>query len=236
MAETKLQFVLSQLHRLANPAVVKGAERFGIRGVKMLGISAPRIRALAKSIGTDQKLSLALWRTGFLEARALAAMIGDPALVSKSQMEHWVRDFDNWGVCDACCGELFVYTPFAREKAFRWSSQKREFVKRAGFVMMAVMAVHLKELGDEEFAPMLQAIRREAADDRNFVRKAVNWALRQIGKRNSRLNASAIETAREIRAMESRSARWIASDALRELNSPAVRQRLRNREKSGRTR
>lgn len=236
MAKTSLQSVLKELHRLANPAVVKGAERFGIKGVKMLGISAPQIRAIARSIGTNQKLSLTLWRSGFLEARALAALIGDPALVSRSQMERWVRDFDNWGVCDACCGELFIYTPFAFEKAFRWSSQKREFVKRAGFVMMAGMAVHLKNLVDAEFVPMLRAIRREAADDRNFVRKAVNWALRQIGKRNSRLNEMAIETALQIGAMEPRSARWIAADALRELRSAPVRQRLRSREQKNRTR
>jgi len=202
----------------------------------MLGISAPQIRSVAKSIGTNQELSLALWPTGFLEARALAALIGDPDLVSKSQMERWVRDFDNWGVCDACCGELFIYTPFAREKAFRWSSQKREFVKRAGFVMMAAMAVHLKNLGDEEFVPMLRATCREATDERNFVRKAVNWALRQIGKRNSHLNLMAIETAKQMGVMESRSARWIASDALRELRSSAVRRRLQIREKKTHTR
>ncbi len=146
------------------------------------------------------------------------------------------NSIDGWSICDACCGELFVWTPFAREKAFRWSSQKKEFVKRAGFVMMAVMAVHLRHLGDEAFIPMLQAIRREATDERNFVRKAVNWALRQIGKRNSQLNALAIETAKQIQAMESRSARWIASDALRELQSSAVRRRLQSREKKIRTR
>ncbi len=202
----------------------------------MLGIAAPQIRALAKSIGVNQKLSRALWPTGFLEARALAALIGDPALVTKSQMEDWVRDFDNWAVCDACCGELFVYTPFVAEKAFRWTSQRKEFVRRAGFVMMAAMAVHLKQLEDQAFIPMLQAMRREAVDERNFVRKAVNWALRQIGKRNSNLNTMAIETARQIGAIESRSARWIAADALRELRSPAVRRRLQSREKKTRTR
>ena len=236
VAHSELQSVLSQLHRLANPAVVKGAERFGIKGVKMLGIPAPQIRTLAKSIGTNQRLSLALWPTGYLEARALAALIGDPALVTKGQMERWVNDFDNWGVCDACCGELFIYAPDAAEKAFRWTSQRKEFVKRAGFVMMAAMAVHLKHLGDEEFIPMLQAIRREATDERNFVRKAVNWALRQIGKRNSNLNTLAIETAKQVGAIDSRSARWIASDALRELQSSAVRRRLQSRGKKTRIR
>lgn len=236
MADPNLTFVLRQLRHLANPAVAKGAERFGIKGVKMLGISAPHIRALAKSIGMNQKLSLALWPTGFLEARALASLIGDPAIVSKSQMERWVRDLDNWAVCDACCGELFVYTPYAIENALRWSSQKKEFVKRAGFVMMASMAVHRKELADDKFFPMLQAMRRESTDERNFVRKAVNWALRQIGKRNSNLNNLAIAMAKEIGAIDSRSARWIAADALRELQSPAVRRRLLDREKNSRTR
>lgn len=236
MSDPELKSVLGQLHRLANPEVAKGAERFGIKGANVLGISAPQLRAVAKSIGTNQKLSLALWPAGFHEARVLAALIGEPALVSKSQMERWVRDFDNWGVCDACCSELFIYTPFAREKALRWSSQKKEFVKRAGFVMMAATAVRLKHLGDGEFFPMLRAIRREATDERNFVRKAVNWALRQIGKRNSHLNSLAMETARQIGAMESRSARWIASDALRELQSSAVRRRLQARQKKTRTR
>ncbi|HCA80239.1 MAG TPA: DNA alkylation repair protein [Bacteroidetes bacterium] len=236
VTHSELQSLLRQLHRLADPAVAKGAERFGIKGANVLGITAPRLRALAKTVGTNQELSLALWPTGFHEARALAALIGDPALVSKRQMERWVRDFDNWAVCDACCAELFIYTSYAGECAFRWSSQKEEFVKRAGFVMMASMAVHLKRLGDDKFIPMLRAIKRESTDERNFVRKAVNWALRQIGKRNSNLNLLAILTAGQIGAIESRSARWIASDALRELESAAVRRRLQSREKKNRTR
>ena len=221
---------------MADPAVAKGAERYGLASGNVLGITAPRLRALAKRIGTNQELSLALWPTGIHEARVLAALIGDSALVSKRQMARWARDFDNWAVCDACCGELFIYTPYAVECAFRWSSQRREFVKRAGFVMMATMAVHLKQLGDDEFIPMLRAIRRESTDERNFVRKAVNWALRQIGKRNSNLNTLAIETARQVGAIDSRSARWIASDALRELRSSAVHRRLQGREKKNRTR
>lgn len=236
MANSELKSLLRQLHRLADPAVAKGAERFGIKSANVLGITAPKLRALAKTIGTNQELSLTLWPTGFHEARALAALIGDPALVTNRQMERWARDFDNWGVCDACCGELFIYTPYAIECAFRWSSQRREFVKRAGFVMMAAMAVHLKYLGDEEFIPMLQVVVRESTDERNFVRKAVNWALRQIGKRNSNLNTLAIKTARQVGAIESRSAHWIASDALRELRSIAVQRRLQSREKKNRTR
>jgi 3-methyladenine DNA glycosylase AlkD len=236
MPSSQLHSVLKELHRLADPVVAKGAERFGVSSKNMLGISAPKLRAVAREIGVDQVLSLSLWPTGIHEARVLAALIGNPDLVTKRQMEQWVRDFDNWGVCDACCGELFVWTPFALEKAFRWSSHKKEFVKRAGFVMMAEMAIHLKRLDDDAFVPMLGAIHREATDDRNFVRKAVNWALRQIGKRNSRLNILAITAAKKIQLLDSRSARWIASDALRELQSPALQRRLRNRGIKTRTR
>lgn len=228
MADT-LNSVLRQLHQLANPKNARNAERFGIRGVRVLGISAPELRGLAKTIGTNHQLSLRLWQAGFLEARALAALVGDPSLVTKRQMEQWAKDFDNWAVCDVCCGELFVWTPFARESALRWTGRDEEYVKRAGFVLMAAMAIKLKSLPDSEFLTLLSKLPAGATDERNFVKKAVNWALRQIGKRNGRLHRHAISTAREIGLLDSRSARWIASDALRELRSASVRRRLRRK-------
>ena len=228
--------VMTELQRLADPAVVRGMKRFGMPSENVLGVAAPKLRSLAKKIGKDQDLSLKLWSTGILEARGLAALTGDPAKVSKRQMEQWVKEFDSWGVCDACCACLFAHTPHALEAAFKWSKSEKEFIKRAGFVMMAEIAIHLKTLDDRQFLPMLKAIRREAYDERNFARKAVNWALRQIGKRNKRLNKLAIAEGERIRRIESRTARWIASDALRELRSPQVQRRLQKWEQKSRTR
>lgn len=191
---------------------------------------------LAKKIGRDQALSLKLWSTGFLEARVLAALTGDPAKVTRRQMERWVKTLDSWGVCDACCACLFVHTPHALEAALKWSKSEKEFIKRAGFVMMAEIALHLKTLDDRQFLRMLKAIRREACDERNFARKSVNWALRQIGKRNSFLNEQAIRTARSVHALNSPSARWVANDALRELQSSKVLLRLQEKSKKSRPR
>jgi 3-methyladenine DNA glycosylase AlkD len=221
--------VMTQLRTMADPDVVKGMHRFGVPSGNALGISAPKLRSLAKAIGRNQVVSMQLWRTGILEARALSALVGDPKAVTKRQMVLWAKDFDSWSICDACCGVLFVFTPHANEMAFRWATDKREFVKRAGFVLMAAMAIHQKDLSDREFVPMLKAIREQCSDERGFVRKAVNWALRQIGKRNLHLNKLAIETAGAIRTVDSKAARWIASDALRELRSDAVQRRLRER-------
>jgi 3-methyladenine DNA glycosylase AlkD len=223
--------VLRRLRSLSDPRIVEGMARFGITSAKAFGISAPAIRALAKEIGRDQKLSLKLWESGYLEARAIAFLIGDPAAVTEEQMERWVRDFDSWGVCDGCCGSLFDKTPFAFSKALEWSRRGEEFMKRAGFVMMATLAVHDKKAGDREFVRFLREIVRGSRDERNFVKKGVNWALRQIGKRNRNLNRLAIQKAEEIRKLQSRSARWIASDALRELKSTAVQRRLDARQR-----
>jgi 3-methyladenine DNA glycosylase AlkD len=223
--------VFRRLKALSDPRAVMGMARYGITTKKAFGISAPTIRALAKEIGTDQRLSLKLWSSGYLEARAIASLIGDPTKVTEAQMERWVRDFDSWAVCDGCCSNLFDKTPFASGKAFEWSKRREEYVKRAGFVLMAALAVHDKEAADRVFVRFLRVIVRASTDDRNFVRKAVNWALRQIGKRNQALNRLAIQTAGEIRRLQSRSARWIAADALRELKSAAVQRRLELREK-----
>ena len=175
----------------------------------------------------NHNLAQELWASGIHEARILACMIDDPEMVNEEQIERWVKDFDSWDVCDQCCSNLFDKTEFAYQKAVEWSKRNEEFVKRAGFVLMACLAVHDKKAKDKEFLRFLPIIKRESADNRNFVKKAVNWALRQIGKRNLNLNREAIEAAAEIQKMDSRSAKWIASDAIRELTSEAVQERLR---------
>ncbi len=231
-----LSEVVDELKKLGDPKTVEGIKRFGVSSENALGVSAPKLRSLAKKIGQDQQLSLGLWSTGIMDARALAALIGDPVKVTQRQMEKWAKDFDSWAVCDACCGVLFVRTSHALKTAFRWCRSDKEYVKRAGFVLMAEAAIHLKSLGDREFLPMLKEIRGGALDERNFVRKAVNWALRQIGKRNKRLNKLAIAEAERIRKIDSVAARWIAADALRELRSLQVQRRLQKWERKSRTR
>ena len=221
------QQVLDKLKSLADPDYLAGMADFGINTNHALGVSAPLMYKLAKEIGTNHKLALELWQTRIHEARVLAALIDDPKQVIKSQMNAWVRQFDNWGVCDACCCVLFDKTPFAWEKAIAWAGRKEEFVKRAGFVLIAALAVHDKKALDKKFLPFFNVIKRHAIDERNFVKKAVNWALRQIGKRNLLLNKKAVVVAKEIRSIDSPSARWIAADAIRELTSKKVHTRLR---------
>jgi len=208
--------IITRLKSLSRPENLEGMARFGINTGTALGINIPSLRRLAKETGKDHALALSLWKTGIHEARILAALVDDPAQVTEQQMEDWVRDFDSWDICDGSCGNLFDKTPFAIRKALAWSRRKEEYIKRACFVLMATLSVHDKKAPDKTFLRFLPYIKREAVDSRNYVKKAVNWALRQIGKRNTRLLKSAIRTANEISRMESSSARWIASDALRE--------------------
>ena len=223
----KLSDVMQRLKAQANPKNVKGMARYGVVSKNAFGLTAPQMRSLAKEIGIDQQLSLQLWKTGIYEGRTLAALTGDPDQVTERQMEEWVRRFDSWAICDTCCGNLFDRTPFAYRKAREWSRRKEEYVKRAGYVLMAVLAVHDKRGDDKTFLRFLPLIRKGAIDERNFVRKAVNWALRQIGKRSLFLHPHAVKAAEEIRRMNSGTAKWVASDALRELQSPAVLKRLK---------
>jgi 3-methyladenine DNA glycosylase AlkD len=218
--------ILAELNSLANPDNVAGMARFGIKGDKVLGISMKTLEPIAKRLRKDHALALRLWNSGIHEARILACMIDDPKQVSDAQMESWVNEFDSWDVCDQACNKLFDKTPFAYAKALEWTSRDSEFVKRAGFVLMATLAVHDKKASDAPFINFLPIIQREAGDDRNFVKKAVNWSLRQIGKRNLGLNARAIQTTESIRDLDSKAAKWIATDALRELTSPAVKDKL----------
>jgi 3-methyladenine DNA glycosylase AlkD len=210
--------IIAHLRTLRSPRDAGGQRRYGIvpKG-EHLGIRAPVLREIARRHRRNHALALELWETGVHEARVLAALIDDPARVTRAQMEKWARESDNWGVTDACCCVLFDRTEFAIEKAHQWSRRRAEFVKRCGFVLMAGLAVHRKELPDEVFVGFLPIIRGEAADGRHFVKKAVNWALRQIGKRNPGLRRAAIAEAKRIHRIDSSSARWIATDALREL-------------------
>ncbi|MEE9163389.1 MAG: DNA alkylation repair protein [Thermoplasmata archaeon] len=218
--------VMARLEALADPAGREGMVRFGIATDRALGIRVPELRRLAREIGHDHRLAQELWDTRVHEARILASMIDDPAAVTEVQMEAWVRGFDSWDVCDHVCGNLFDRTPYAYEKAVAWSSRAEEFVKRAAFALIAYLAVHHKEADDAVFVAFFPLIEREAADGRNYVKKAVNWALRQIGKRNRDLNEEAIAVAERVHDIDSPSARWVASDALRELQSEAVQARL----------
>ena len=203
--------------------------RYGIRAKKVFGVSKPKIDALARRIGKNHALGLALWSTGIQDAKILAGLICEPEKVTAAQMELWVKDFDNWDSCDGTCCHLFVFADAAWEKAFAWTKRKDEFQKRGGFALAAYLAYRDKAAVDATYLRFLKVIEREAGDERNFVRKAVNWALRNIGKRNSKLNRAAIAAARRLRKKESRAARWIAADALRELESEAVQKRLRGK-------
>ena len=224
----ELNQIVCELKSLADPAAAAGMRRFGIGGkLPLLGVSVTKLRPLARRIGRDHTLALELWNVGFHEARLLAALIEEPAKVTSRQMESWVKDFDSWDVCDGVCLHLFDRTPFAWKKALAWSRRRGEFVKRAGFVLMAVLAVHDKRAADERFLDFLPIILREAGDERNFVKKAVNWALRQIGKRSEFLRSEAMRTAATIRDLDTPCARWIALDALRELEKHRPRQRTK---------
>jgi 3-methyladenine DNA glycosylase AlkD len=217
---------IEKIKSMYNPANVSGMTRYGINSYNTYGVSIPVLRKIAKEIGKDHEAALKLWKSGIHEARLLAGFVDDPRQVTEDQMEAWVKDFDSWDICDQACSNLFDRTSFAYRKAVEWSGRDGEYVKRAGYVLMAALAVHDKRAVDEVFLTFLPIIKTGATDERNFVKKAVNWALRQIGKRNANLNQSAIKAAEEIRKINSKSARWIASDALRELTSGAVAQKI----------
>ncbi len=212
--------VLARMAAHADPAAVAGKARYGIDVANAFGLPMPFIRGLAKEIGRDQELALALWRTGIPECRLLAPMIAVPAEFDDSVLETWVGELTSWDVCDGFCASLVTKLPNAWGKALAWSKREEEFVRRAGFATMAWLAVYAKDAADKDFQPFLKRIERAADDPRRVVKKAVNWALRQIGKRNRALNAAAIATAERILARDTAPARWIARDALKELRDP----------------
>ena len=221
--------VLEKLKAKARSDRLEGMARYGMVADRRMGVSVPDMRKMAKELGKDHELALELWKTGIPEARIVAAMIGEPEKLTEEQMEGWVKDINSWDVCDQVCMNLFEKTPLAWKKILDWSDREEEFVKRTAFALIACLAWHDKKAEDERFIKLLPVVRRGATDERNYVKKAVNWALRNIGKRNPGLNKAAIETAKEIRQIDSKAARWIASNALKELESEAVRRRLKKR-------
>ena len=225
--------IIENLELLENPANIAGMARFGITAKKAFGVSAPVLKNLAKEIKKQAEnrhvLALKLWETGIHEARIIAYLIDDPKQVTGEQMDAWAADFDNWAICDGACGHLFCKTEFAYQKAFEWSQRDAEFVKRAGLVLPAWLAVHDKKSDDARIAQFLPVLENNSDDERNFIKKALNWSLRQIGKRSLHLNKLAVEAAGRIKARDTRAARWIASDALRELKSEAILERLKKK-------
>jgi 3-methyladenine DNA glycosylase AlkD len=224
--------VFARMRALGNPHNVQGMARFGISVTSdtAFGLTAAAMKGLAKEIGRSHELALALWDTGNRDARHVAHMIADPEEFTEATAEQWARGFNSWDIVDGVCLYLLIYTPFAWKKAREWAKRDEEFVRRAAFSLMACLAVHDKSAPDARFSGLLPLIERCSDDERNFVKKAVNWALRQIGKRNLQLNRAASAAAGRIRERGTRSARWIAADALRELKSDAVQRRLRCRE------
>lgn len=229
MSAERLPDALALLQSNARPDQLAGLARFGITGDKRLGLSMPGIRRIARTLGRDHTLALALWDTGIPEARIVAGLVAEPDRLTARQMDAWARDFESWDVCDQVCGSAFLASPWAWRKVQVWAGRRDEFVRRAAFALLATLAVHDKQADDEAFLACLPLIEAAAGDERNFVKKAVSWALRNIGKRNPVLNAAAIAAAHRIRQQGSRPARWIASDALRELQGEAVQARLKAR-------
>lgn len=219
--------VVNKLKSRARPDQLEGMARYGLTPEQRLGVAVPEMRKLAKEIGKNHALALQLWMTKIQEARMVAGMIGDPLQLTEAQMEEWVKDFDSWDVCDQVCMNLFDKSPLAWKKIEDWSQREEEFVKRAAYSLIACLAWHDKQTSDKVFLKFFPLIINGASDERNYVKKAVNWALRGLGKRSHFLNKKAIETAKELRKLNSKSARWIASDALRELENPAVKKRIK---------
>jgi 3-methyladenine DNA glycosylase AlkD len=217
MDSPRLDETLSRLREAARPDQLDALARFGQTGASRLGLAVPTLRALARELGRDQALALALWDTGIPDAQMLAGMVAEPARLTLAQMDHWVAGMGAWDVCDQACVNAFVKSPLAWDAIPRWAAREAEFEKRAGFALLAVAAVHQKTRPDADFLARLPLIEAAAGDDRNFVKKAVNWALRQIGKRSPALREPALTLAQTLCERQERSARWIGTDARREL-------------------
>jgi len=218
--------VIALLERQGSQKIRDGMARYAIPSDKAFGISVGALRQYAKRLGPNHDLAAALWKSGIYEARMLATFVDDPARVTPAQMDRWCEDFDNWAICDTACFALFDRTPHAWAKVEKWARSRDEFVRRAAFALLASLTVHDKRAGDEPFAKGLVLVERAASDERNFVKKAVNWALRSIGKRSAALNRAAIDVAKRLGESTNPAARWVGKDALRELASPAVQKRL----------
>ena len=222
-----LEQAVKRLKAAARPDQLEGMARFGLVKENRLGVSIPVLRSLAREIGNDHQLALDLWETGIQDACILAALVDKPEEATEEQMDNWVQGINSWDVCDQVCMNLFDKTRFAREKIAEWSEREEEFVKRAAYSLIACLAWHDKQAPDSLFLEFLPIITNGATDERNFVKKGVSWALRHIGKRNLNLNRAALKTAKEIQGLDSRAARWIASNVIRELEGEAVQRKLR---------
>lgn len=221
--------IINLLKSQENDTHRNGMARYGIATEKAFGIPVPYLRSLAKNYKKNHELALELWEVGYHETRLIATMTDDYKQVTETQMDQWVQEFDSWDICDQCCSNLFDKTTAALKKTIDWSGRDEEFVKRAGFTMMACLAVHNKKMEDRQFLDFLPIIIRESTDQRNFVRKSVNWALRQIGKRNIRLYAEALSVSEMLMNDANPNARWIGKDAYKELSNPAIINRLKNK-------
>jgi 3-methyladenine DNA glycosylase AlkD len=223
--------VLAWLERVGTRRTVEGMARYGLPSDRAFGVTVGAMRAIAKRIGKDHAMAAALWKSGWYEARMMASLVDDPALVTGRQMEAWAADFADWGICDTACFHLFSRTPHGWEKARRWSKSPREFVKRGGFALMASLVLRDREASDAQFLALLPLIETGARDERNLVKKGVSWALRTIGKKNAVLNKAAVAVSRRLAADEEAAPRWVGKDALRELAGSAVQGRLSRRSK-----
>ncbi len=229
MNKTHINFqtIIEQLKSYANPKNVEGMARYGINTDKTLGVNVTKLREIAKAAGRNHQLAMDLWNSEIHEARILAGFVDKPNEVTEAQMDAWANDFDSWDICDGTCNHLFDKTPFAYDKAISWCQQEKEYVRRAGFVLMATLAVHDKKAPDDKLTQFFPYIIRYASDERNFVKKAINWALRQIGKRNVTLCSQSLAVADQLLSLDSKAARWVARDAIRELEKklPEIRKK-----------
>lgn len=219
--------IIKELRSHRNQKNIEGMKRFGIIGGEVIGWpSVPEMRKWGERLAPNHELAIELWKSNIHEARIIAGFMEDPNTITEKQLDSWANDFESWDICDLVCSGLFDQTKFAEKKIWQWTKSEKEFVRRAGFVLIAARSVHDKKAKDSEFMKYFQLIKKYSTDERNYVRKAVNWALRQIGKRNAWLNKEAVKCSKEILKIDSKSAKWIANDALRELTSINVKNRL----------
>jgi 3-methyladenine DNA glycosylase AlkD len=231
MASRGYDETINKLKEMGDPNNVAGMARYGISTEGTLGVPMPALRSIAKQIGKNHELALELWQSGLHEGRILAALVAEPLKTDREMMESWVHEFDSWDVCDQVCANLFSRAKAAYEVIPGWTASEEQFVRRAGFVMMAALAVHDKKASDAVFVGFFPLIEKGAGDDRNYVKKAINWAIRQIGKRNLDLREECVALSERLKVQDTPNARWIATDALRELNSPKVLARLEGKHK-----
>jgi 3-methyladenine DNA glycosylase AlkD len=234
-ATNNVEAVVASLKRLGTKRTRDGMARYAIPSDKAFGVTVGEIRQIGKRLGHNHDLALALWKTGWYEARMLAAFVDDPEQVTPAQMDRWCKDFDNWAICDTICFHLFDKTPHAFRKVAQWADRRNEFEKRAAFALLASLGVHDKKAVDEEFARCLPLIERASMDERNFVKKGVSWALRVVGRRSLDLNKASVKLSEKLAKSENPAARWIGKDALKELASNAVTSRLTERSRSAKT-